>query len=151
MTTHTQPSDNATWFSNTIKEQLESPYIHFNQPSIPGLRLGHGPVDLFSTKYSNNFGKEATGTINEEKVDHGELKNKLLAVQSHFNPATAQFTPSGDGDNVKSQIQWVSKDNRQYNLTAEGTLGQGSGHRIIQSLSLSGDPSVFTKQDSTSK
>ncbi len=49
------------WLAQNLAELLSLPYIHFSTPKfgIPGLRLGHGPIDLFSTRFANLFTSEA--------------------------------------------------------------------------------------------
>ena len=71
---------------------LASPHIHFNQPhGIGGIRLGHGPIDLFSTRFTNYFTHEATGSVAGTEVDKEGLKQALLALQKKWDPENAQF------------------------------------------------------------
>lgn len=89
------------WLSNQLTSLLASPYIHFNQPKLPGLhlRMGPGPIDLFSTRFANMFTKDATGTLGGNEVDRDGLKNGLLALQKKWNRDGVQVqdasTPEG--------------------------------------------------------
>lgn len=90
---------NSEWLAQQLKTLLSSPYIHFSQPpaGLHGLRLGPGPIDLFSTRFENLFSNDATGVVAGEEVDRADLKQALLALQRTWNPDTlnisAPYTP----------------------------------------------------------
>ena len=82
------------WLQEQLSTLLASPYIHFNQPKLPGglhLRMGPGPIDLFSTRFANMFTKEATGVVAGVQVDKEGLKQSLLALQKQWSADTARF------------------------------------------------------------
>lgn len=80
-----------------LTELLSAPHISFpkHPPGGPfgALRMGHGPVDLFSTRFLNDFAEDARGTVNGRAVDTDGLKAALLALQRRWNPDTSSFTP----------------------------------------------------------
>ncbi|KAI1783768.1 hypothetical protein LXA43DRAFT_869781, partial [Ganoderma leucocontextum] len=86
----------AEFVQERLSTLLKSPYIHFTQPHIPGLRLGHGPVDLFSTRFANFFTHNATGIVAGEELDKDGLKQALLALQKRWDPDTASFVAQGE-------------------------------------------------------
>lgn len=92
----TQPSTAVSpeWLQDRLQTLLNSPYIHFNQPKLPHIRMGHGPVDLFSTRFNNWFTNDATGVVAGNTVDKAGLKEALLALQRKWNNDTARFTPA---------------------------------------------------------
>ena len=101
------------WLQEQLSTLLASPYIHFNQPKFPGglhLRMGPGPIDLFSTRFANLFAQEATGVVAGVQVDKEGLKQSLLALQKHWNPQTAQFVaaePTGSEFQVSRSRAWT--------------------------------------------
>lgn len=90
----TAPAVSPEWLQDRLQTLLNSPYIHFDQPKLPHLRMGHGPVDLFSTRFNNWFTSDATGVVAGSTVDKAGLKDALLALQRKWNSDTAKFTPS---------------------------------------------------------
>ena len=93
MSTDAQPGS-SEWLSAQLTTLLNSPYIHFTQPKIPGLqlRMGPGPIDLFSTRFANMFTKEATGVLAGQEVDRDGLKSGLLALQKRWTKDNVQIT-----------------------------------------------------------
>lgn len=73
----------ANWLSTEISKLLVSPHISFPKPPA-GIRLGPGPVDLFSTVFNNIFAPDVVATVDGEKVSRDELKQKLLNLQKHW-------------------------------------------------------------------
>lgn len=94
------------WLQTRLSELLASPHIHFTQPNVPGLRLrmGPGPIDLFSTRFINLFTHEAKGTVNGQEVAKDELKEQLLKLQKKYNKETVKFVPEelATGEEVRS-------------------------------------------------
>lgn len=88
------------WLQEQLSGLLALPYIHFTQPKIPGLslRMGPGPIDLFSTRFSNIFSKEATGVIVNQEVDRDDLKQGLLKLQKKWNKDSVQFASHNPED-----------------------------------------------------
>ena len=87
------PAGSPEWLQDKLQTLMNSPYIHFNQPKLPHIRMGHGPVDLFSTRFNNWFTSDATGVVAGNTVDKAGLKEALLALQRKWNNDTAKFTP----------------------------------------------------------
>lgn len=86
---------NSAWLQNTLSELLKSPYIHFNHHPR-GIRMGPGPIDLFSTRFNNTFREDVQATVAGESVNREQLKRRLLGLQRHYKPDSTQFTPSDD-------------------------------------------------------
>jgi hypothetical protein len=95
---------NTEWLQNRLSQLLSSPYIHFTQPKVPGLhlRMGPGPIDLFSTRFMNLFTENAQGNVNGQEMGKDDLKQALLALQKTFNKDSVQFKPqTADGEEVR--------------------------------------------------
>lgn len=80
--THTSSVSEATWIRSTFSELLSAPHISFRGP--PGIRMGPGPIDLFSTKFNNAFTPDVHAVVAGEEVNREGLKEKLLALQRHY-------------------------------------------------------------------
>lgn len=80
------------WLSHQLTTLLASPHIHFTQPKLPGLqlRMGPGPIDLFSTRFANMFTQDATGVLGGNAVDLNGLKDGLLALQKRWKGDSVQ-------------------------------------------------------------
>ncbi len=102
------------WFASSLLALLVAPYIHFNPtpPPIPGpgilpVSLGTGPIDMFSTRFINLFTDGANGTVAGTSVDKDGLKQALLAVQKHWDPANAQFIQEPQQDTTKVRCSGI--------------------------------------------
>lgn len=135
-------------------------FVVWSDTTSAHIHLGHGPVDLFSTRFNNLFSPEITATINGEQVsilspfgtnlqdDHcvsssvhyhqhitlwlhewqshhfcwptqvtrDQLKEKLLAIQSHYD-RNAAYTSKGES---AGDFAWT-KDGAQRTLKIEAT------------------------------
>lgn len=80
----------ADWLSTGISELLNSPHISFPKPPT-GIRLGPGPIDLFSTKFNNLFALGVEAKVDGEEVSRDDLKQKLLNLQKHWKPEQVKF------------------------------------------------------------
>ncbi|KAF8492520.1 hypothetical protein JB92DRAFT_2577417, partial [Gautieria morchelliformis] len=80
----------ALWVERALASLLSAPHISFPKPPA-GINLGPGPIDLFSTRFNNTFTSDAKGRVDGELVNRDALKEKLLALQSHYNPDTVKF------------------------------------------------------------
>jgi len=149
MSDSTQPTAaSSKWLQEQLQTLMNSPYIHFNQPKIGGLRMGHGPIDLFSTRFSNLFAKDATGVVAGKEVDRDGLKEALLALQKKWNNDTAKFAPATglQAGQVGTRAEWTpSNADQPLDVTATATVQQEGGGNRIASLTLDGDQSLFTK------
>ena len=86
------------FLQDRLSTLLASPYIHFKKPTsgpLLGLRMGPGPVDLFSTRFANFFTHAATGVVAGTEVDRDGLKDALLALQRRWDPNSASFSSVG--------------------------------------------------------
>lgn len=92
------------WLQDHLAELLAAPHIHFTQPKLPGLRLrmGPGPVDVFSTRFMNMFTQDAKGTVNGHHVGRDELKENLLKLQKKYNRDSLHCAPQSpeEGEQV---------------------------------------------------
>ena len=79
------------WLSQEIWQIITSPHISFPKPTGPlQLRMGPGPVDLFSTRFNNAFAPDVKATVVGEGVSREELKAKLLGLQRHWKAEQAK-------------------------------------------------------------
>ncbi|KZS87682.1 hypothetical protein SISNIDRAFT_460613 [Sistotremastrum niveocremeum HHB9708] len=78
------------WLEEGIRSLLTAgPQIgHFPR------HAGHGPVDIFSSRFNALFATNVTALVNGQLLDNAALKQKLSDVQKAFSPETAQFSSS---------------------------------------------------------
>ncbi|KAI0931098.1 hypothetical protein AcW2_000057 [Taiwanofungus camphoratus] len=151
MSTTSQPATDPSspqWLEEHLHTLLNSPYIHFPVGQLGGRRMGHGPVDLFSTRFNNFFTKGATGVVNGKDVDRAALKDTLLALQSKWNPATAKFAAVDDATQAQPAVQlnFTPKSADQAaEVKASASVTEEGGAPRISQLTLSGDDALFTK------
>ncbi|KAH9830530.1 uncharacterized protein C8Q71DRAFT_786274 [Rhodofomes roseus] len=134
------------WLQEKLQTLMNSPYIHFNQPKLPGLRMGHGPVDLFSTRFNNWFTGDATGVVAGNQVDKAGLKDALLALQKKWNNDSAKFTPSAGAQegSLATRVEFTPTGADQAaDVTASASVRQEGGTERISTLTLDGDSSLF--------
>ena len=95
MSDSTQPElapSSLDFLQDRLSTLLASPHIHFKQPPLlHGIRMGPGPVDLFSTRFMNFFTHDATGVVAGKQVDKDGLKDALLALQKKWSAEGASF------------------------------------------------------------
>ncbi|EPS99318.1 hypothetical protein FOMPIDRAFT_143163 [Fomitopsis schrenkii] len=143
----TAPAVSPEWLQDRLQTLLNSPYIHFDQPKLPHLRMGHGPVDLFSTRFNNWFTSDATGVVAGSTVDKAGLKDALLALQRKWNSDTAKFTPSTSAQegSLVTRCEFTPMGAQQpADITASASVRHEGGSDRISTLSLDGDASLFT-------
>ncbi|TFY54451.1 hypothetical protein EVJ58_g8861 [Rhodofomes roseus] len=154
------------WLQEKLQTLMNSPYIHFNQPKLPGLRMGHGPVDLFSTRFNNWFTGDATGVVAGNQVDKAGLKDALLALQKKWNNDSAKFTPSAGAQEgsvraailifypcdltrllrmqLATRVEFTPTGADQAaDVTASASVRQEGGTERISTLTLDGDSTLF--------
>jgi len=143
-------SASSQWLADQLSTLLSSPYIHFPPAphhAFPQLRMGPGPIDLFSTRFENLFTKDASGVVAGKEVDRDTLKDTLLALQKTWNPEHARFIDNPDQDGVETALtmDWNAPHNEEQHLkvAAEASLKQEGGTQRISSLKLDGDQSLF--------
>ncbi|PCH34496.1 hypothetical protein WOLCODRAFT_61304 [Wolfiporia cocos MD-104 SS10] len=135
----------SAWLQDKLQALLNSPYIHFNAPA--GIRIGHGPIDLFSTRFNNLFTKDAAGTVNGSQLDREGLKQQLLQLQKKWNDASASFSPvqCAQDDVVGTRFDWTRSDSSEpAEVTAEAAVQEQGGAQRINALTLTGDASLFS-------
>ncbi|KAI0728436.1 hypothetical protein C8Q72DRAFT_834712 [Fomitopsis betulina] len=145
MSTNTQPSPE--WLQDRLQSLLNSPYIHFNQPKLPHIRMGHGPVDLFTTRFNNWFTSDATGVVAGSTVDKAGLKDALLALQRKWDNDSATFTPSTSAQegSLATRFEFTPTGAQQpADVTASASVSEEGGSQRISTLTLDGDASLFT-------
>ncbi|KAI0348195.1 hypothetical protein BDW22DRAFT_1424401 [Trametopsis cervina] len=143
--TMTEPSPE--WLQDHLAELLASPYIHFTQPKLPGrqLRMGPGPVDLFSTRFSNMFARDATGVVNGQEVGKDDLKQSLLKLQKHYTKDSLKCTPQGvTHGQVSTKMAWSRKDSgSNAEIAASAKTKDVDGTHKIADLKVDCDPELL--------
>ncbi|KAH9949408.1 hypothetical protein B0H21DRAFT_688455 [Amylocystis lapponica] len=137
------------WLQQQLATLLASPYIHFTQPpALPsGRRLGHGPVDLFSTRFNNLFTHDAAGTVAAQPADRARLKRALLALQRTWAPDAARFTPAADAEG-RVEAAWTPRGAQgTVAVAASAGVREEGGARRIASLVLEGEPALFADRE----
>ncbi|EKM61523.1 uncharacterized protein PHACADRAFT_248193 [Phanerochaete carnosa HHB-10118-sp] len=109
----TDPQDQpgtSEWLSKQLTTLLNSPHIHFTQPKIPGLqiRMGPGPIDLFSTRFANMFTTDVSGVLGGQEVDRDGLKQGLLALQKKLNKDSVQSQEAQSAEGYQASRTWES-------------------------------------------
>ncbi|PSR78708.1 hypothetical protein PHLCEN_2v7297 [Hermanssonia centrifuga] len=160
------------WLQEQLSTLLASPHIHFSHPKFPGahMRMGPGPIDVFSTKFANMFTSDATGTVAGTQVDKDGLKESLLALQKQWNPDSAKFVPmdppsadytvrsvvicphnilvSSKSWQMATSFSWTPKQSEtSLQVGASASVQEEGGLQRINVLNLDGDPSMFASAD----
>ncbi|GJE89561.1 hypothetical protein PsYK624_056640 [Phanerochaete sordida] len=145
-----QASQPATpeWLTEKLTELLKSPYIHFTQPKIPGLqlRMGPGPIDLFSTRFANMCTDDVTGVLAGAAVDKDGLKQGLLALQKKINAGQVQTgeAQGAEGYQTATKMLFAAKEgDDQVEVSAAASVREQGGLQRISALRLDGDSSLF--------
>ncbi|KZT65502.1 hypothetical protein DAEQUDRAFT_740593 [Daedalea quercina L-15889] len=136
------------WLQEKLQLLMNSPYIHFSHPNLHGIRMGHGPVDLFSTRFNNMFTSDATGVVAGNQVDKEGLKQALLALQRKWNNDTVKFSPSAGAQegSLATNFQFTPTGASQpADVTASASVRQDGGTERIDTLTLDGDASLFAQ------
>jgi len=142
---------NSEWLQKKLGDILSSP--HISLPKAPlGMRMGHGPIDLFSTRILNNFTEDADGVVAGQKVDMAGLKAALLAIQRKWQQDTVKFvstTPVGTNDAkgdklVATSFTWTPRNaSSTADVAATASVRVEGGPPRISSLTLDGDAELF--------
>ncbi|KIJ38887.1 hypothetical protein M422DRAFT_781217 [Sphaerobolus stellatus SS14] len=148
--------NNTAWLQSIISELLVSPYIHFGHAPTAAIaiRLGPGPIDLFSTRFNNYFTTEVTGIVAGEPVDREGLKKCLLGLQQHYSPDTVAFETPDPGTTVGSneaQISFTgqSKETGPYKVAIDAKILKSGGAKKISSIRMDGIPELFSEKTSS--
>ncbi|KZT68648.1 hypothetical protein DAEQUDRAFT_727518 [Daedalea quercina L-15889] len=136
------------WLQEKLRLLMNSPYIHFNHPKLPGIRMGPGPVDLFSTRFNNMFTSDVTGVVAGNEVDKEGLKQALLALQRKWNNDSVRFSPSAgvQESSLVTSFQFTPTGASQpADVTATASIRQDRGTERMDKLNLDGDTSLFVQ------
>jgi len=145
-----------TWFQESITSLLTAPGpIHM--PKLPfGMRGGHGPIDVFSTRFANLFTDDVDAMVNGESLDKDGLKDKLVTIKKQYNPSSATFSDVGgssgvwevaEGEHVLTKLDWTQVNTQGAeetisvsSITWDARLQHVSGNlRKIQKLGITTD------------
>lgn len=127
------------WLSKEIADLLASPHISFPKPP-PGIHLGPGPVDLFSTKFNNLFALSVEAVVDGQKVSRDDLKQKLLNLQKHWDPKGVKFQDEPPTPPDLSTVATLSSGEAVAFLAETDHEG---GKRVIKKFSVNGASSLF--------
>ncbi|RDX43178.1 hypothetical protein OH76DRAFT_1488069 [Lentinus brumalis] len=133
------------FLQDRLSTLLASPHIHFNKPpALLNIRMGPGPVDVFSTRFANWFTHDATGVVNGKQVDKEGLKEALLALQKKWHPDSANFVGQDSSSKPAIKFSWTVKNAEQpAEVSAAADVKEEGGTHRISSLVLDGDESLF--------
>jgi hypothetical protein len=93
-------------FQESIISLLSAPGpLHI--PRLPFGHGGHGPIDVFSTRFTNLFPDDVDANVNGVAVDKAGLKDNLVTLKKSFDSTTAAFT-NVDGESTYSAVAGVS-------------------------------------------
>jgi len=105
-----------TWFKESIASLLSAPGP-LHMPKLPhGIGGGHGPIDVFSTRFANLFADDVDATVDGERLDKAALKDRIVAIKKEYNPSTASFSDIhgsygdgdfADGERVQTRLDWT--------------------------------------------
>ncbi|KAI0823326.1 hypothetical protein BC628DRAFT_525389 [Trametes gibbosa] len=137
------------WLSDCLCDLMASP--HVPMPRHGGMHLGHGPVDVFTTRFNQYFGQEARGTLCGHAVDREGLKAGLLALQKRWNPeAVKVMEEPGTHDShlghhmMSTEVEWTPQGSAMPEVVvAEASVGEENGHQQIRFLKLEGNSALF--------
>ncbi|KAI0714497.1 hypothetical protein C8Q76DRAFT_619430 [Earliella scabrosa] len=134
------------FLQDRLSTLLASPHIHFNKPPmLKNIRMGPGPVDLFSTRFMNFFTNDATGVVAGKEVDHDGLKQALLALQRKWNAQENSFVAQDSAQKPTTKFAWTRSDQKHpAEVTASAEVKEEGGTSRISHLTLDGDESLFT-------
>ncbi|OSD01104.1 hypothetical protein PYCCODRAFT_545636 [Trametes coccinea BRFM310] len=152
LTSSTAPAHPAPSTPEFLQERLAallaSPHIHFPNPPPPalrGIRMGHGPVDLFSTRFANWFAQDVRGVVGGREVDREGLKEALLALQRKWDGGSARFVPREGAEKPATKLLWTQRGTgNQAEIQAAAEFKEEGGTPRISHLTLDGDPSLFS-------
>jgi len=142
------------FLQESLSSILEAPHISFPRPpaGLAKLRMGHGPIDLFSTRFINTFSEDAKGVVAGKSVDKEGLKEALLALQRKWQPDTVKFedqeatvSNAAEGESwISTAFSWTPRTTTDTaRVKASATVAEEGGAPRIKTLSLDGDASLF--------
>ena len=139
-TPQTQTQTSTQFAEDALKSLLAT--LHITVSATPGIPMGPGPIDQFTTSFNDTFTPDARGVINGIDLSREGLRLALITLQTHYDPKTACFfaeepdspkvSPCGIGlqRDVDTSF-WV--DRIIHQTKAKCTL-PSSGRRTTQSL-----------------
>ncbi|KAK7686511.1 hypothetical protein QCA50_010109 [Cerrena zonata] len=139
------------WLQDRLAKLLKAPHISIPRPTgaLAHIRMGPGPIDLFSTYYANFFTSDAKGVVAGKEVDREGLKQALLALQKKWHVDSAKFTPQASVENAEHPIvtafSWSPRNFSKESaaVTASAAVQEEGGTQRISSLMLEGDSELF--------
>ncbi|KAI0779755.1 hypothetical protein C8Q74DRAFT_1260844 [Fomes fomentarius] len=137
------------WLSDCLCELMASP--HISMPPQGGMHMGHGPVDLFGTRFNQYFMPEAHGTICGHPVDREGIKQSLLNLQKRWNTEEVKVTQEGGHHGfplrpsvLNTEVEFTPLGNHLSEVvTAEASVGELHGQEQIRFLKMEGNCALF--------
>ncbi|KAI0356270.1 hypothetical protein OH77DRAFT_1520334 [Trametes cingulata] len=137
------------WLSDCLCDLMASP--HVAMPPHGGMHLGPGPVDVFTTRFNQYFGRDARGTLCGRPVDREGLKTGLLALQKRWNPEAVKVMdePGLHGfplarNMLTTEVEWTPQGSAVPEVViAEASIGEEGGHEQIRFLKMEGNSALF--------
>jgi len=116
--------------------------------------MGPGPVDIFSTKFNNNFAPEVKAIVAGQSVDRGGLKEKLLGLQQHYVPGSVKFQTESEDDtttgtsNGEAHVSFTGEAEKvgAYEVSISAEVADVDGSRKITSVTFDGKPELFARK-----
>jgi len=128
----------AHWLSKELSTLLASPHISFPKTQI---RLGPGPIDLFSTNFNNLFVPDVEVTVDGKKASRDELKQKLLNLQKHWKPEEVKF--QDEPTKVPNDLETIATLSPGQNVSFLAQTEQKGGKTVIKKFCMNGAASLF--------
>jgi len=151
---HPQPSAESQWLAHWLSLLLAAPHISVPDESSEEVRLGPGPVDVFTSRFNEMFMPEARGIICGHTVDREELKQTLVGLQRRWNAAEgscvgcethpthiSEFHPT-----MAAQMEFTPMymyPREKETIVAEASGEEVGGAERIDCLMLEGDEYLF--------
>ncbi|TCD67411.1 hypothetical protein EIP91_012383 [Steccherinum ochraceum] len=143
------------FLQNALSSILSAPHISFPRPpaGLPNIRMGHGPIDLFSTRFVNTFTDDATGVVAGQEVDKEGLKAALLSLQKKWQSDSVKFdeqeatvSDAAAGERkLTTAFTWTPRqESGTASVKASATVKEVGGAPRIHTLSLDGDAALFS-------
>ncbi|TBU38791.1 hypothetical protein BD309DRAFT_826910, partial [Dichomitus squalens] len=136
------------WLSECLCELMASP--HVSMPPHGGMRLGPGPMDVFTTRFEQYFTSTAHGTICGHPVDREGLKEGLLALQKRWTPEDVKVEQEGNDcllqhDVLSTELEFTPPGSSIPEvIIAQASLsGDKEGEKHIRFIKLEGNRALF--------
>ncbi|KAF8583300.1 hypothetical protein K439DRAFT_1412317 [Ramaria rubella] len=141
-----------TWLQKRLSELLVAPHISFHGPA--GIRMGPGPIDVFSTKFNKLFTPDVKAMVAGEQMSREGLKERLLAMQRHhstdINLQMSETDAVGSSDipeegpsEARARFTCILKNKLEYEIEVTAATAETGGRRQISSIQIEGNPELF--------